>query len=61
LKVRKGRNGMALSDDQIQALVRALSVTREHEIDCSECREEYEALFSALERMQEQEREGRPD
>ena len=28
---------MALSDDQIRALVRALGLTREHEIDCSEC------------------------
>ncbi len=28
---------MALTDDQIRALVRALSITREHEIDCSEC------------------------
>lgn len=87
---------MALSDDQVRALVRALSITREHEIDCSECldmvaefaerelvrrpipdvleivrhhltrcgecREEYEALFTALKRMQEQEgSEGRPD
>jgi bacterioferritin-associated ferredoxin len=87
---------MALSDDQIRALVRALIITREQEIDCSdcldmvaefaerelarrpipdaletvrhhltrcgECREEYEALFTALKRMQEQEgSEGRPD
>jgi len=28
---------MVLSDDQIRALVDALSTTREHEIDCSEC------------------------
>lgn len=28
---------MALSDDQIRALVRALGITREHEIDCGEC------------------------
>ena len=28
---------MALSDDQVRALVRALSITREQEIDCSEC------------------------
>jgi hypothetical protein len=42
--------------------VDALSITREHEIDCGECREEYEALFTALKRMQEQEEsEGRPD
>src|SRR4030042_2341693 len=96
LKVRKGRNAMALSDDQIRSLVRALSITREHEIDCSECLdmvaefaerelagrpipdaletvqhpltprgeglEEYEARFTALERMQEQkENEDRPD
>jgi hypothetical protein len=32
------------------------------EIQCGECREEYEALFTALKRMQEQEEsEGRPD
>jgi uncharacterized protein with PIN domain len=87
---------MVLSDDQIRALVRALGITREQEIDCSECldrvaefaerelagspipdaletvrhhlarcgecREEYEALFTALKRMQEQgESEGRPE
>lgn len=87
---------MALSDDQVRALVRALSITREQEIDCSECldmvaefaerelagrpipdaletvrhhltrcgecREEYEALLTALKRMQEQEdSERRPD
>lgn len=87
---------MPLSDDQIRSLVRALGITREHEIDCGECldlvaeyaerelagrpipdaletvrhhltrcgecREEYEALFTALQRMQEQaESEGRPD
>lgn len=87
---------MVLGDDQIRALVNALSNTREHEIDCSECldmvaefaerelasrpipdaletvrhhltrcgecREEYEALFTALKRMQEQEEsEGPPD
>jgi len=87
---------MALSDDQIRSLVRALSITREHEIDCSECLdmvaefaerelagrpipdaletvrhhltrcgeclEEYEALFTALKRMQEKkENEDRPD
>jgi uncharacterized protein with PIN domain len=80
---------MTLSDDQIRSLVHALSITREHEIDCAECldmvaefaerelarrpipdaletvrhhltrcgecREEYEALFTALKRMQEQE------
>jgi hypothetical protein len=28
-----------LSDDQIRALVGALSITRELEIDCSECRD----------------------
>lgn len=87
---------MVLSDDQIKALVRALGLTREHEINCDECldmlaefaerefagrpipdalevvrhhltrcgecREEFEALFTALKRMQEQEEgEGRPD
>jgi len=87
---------MVLSDDQIRVLVDALSITREHEIDCGECldmvaefaerelsnrpipdaletvrhhltrcgecREEYEALFTTLKRMQEQEEsEGRPD
>jgi predicted anti-sigma-YlaC factor YlaD len=87
---------MELSDDQIRALVRALGITREHEIDCGECldrvaefaecelagrpipdaletvrhhlarcgecREEYEALIAALERMQEPEgQDGRPD
>jgi predicted anti-sigma-YlaC factor YlaD len=90
---------MELSDDQIRTLVRALSITREQEIDCGEClnmvaefaerelagrpipvaletvrhhltrcgecREEYEALFAALKRMQEQQEqedsEGRPE
>ena len=87
---------MALRDDQVRALVRALGITREHEIDCGgcldmvaefaerelagspipdaletvrhhlsrcgECREEYEALFTALKHMQEQEEnEHRPD
>lgn len=28
---------MALSDDQIRALVHALRLTREHEINCNEC------------------------
>lgn len=28
---------MELTDDQIRALVRALGITREHEINCSEC------------------------
>ena len=51
-----------LSDDQIRALVGALSITRELEIDCSDCRGEYEALFTALKRMREQEEsEARPD
>lgn len=31
---------MALSDDQIRSLVRALTLTREHEINCSECLDE---------------------
>jgi uncharacterized protein with PIN domain len=87
---------MVLNDDKIRALVRALVITREYEINCAEClgmvaefaerelagrpipdaleavrhhltrcgecREEYEALFTALKRMQEQEEnEGRPD
>ncbi|MGE5844676.1 MAG: hypothetical protein ACM32K_07215 [Syntrophaceae bacterium] len=87
---------MALKDDQIRTLVRALILTREHEIDCSECldtvaefaerelagrpipdaleavrhhltrcgecRDEYEALFTALKRMREQEEgQDRPD
>jgi predicted anti-sigma-YlaC factor YlaD len=90
---------MELSDDQIRTLVRALSITREQEIDCGEClnmvaefaerelagrpipvaletvrhhltrcgecREEYEAMFAALKRMQEQQEqedsEGRPE
>ena len=87
---------MTLNDDQIRALVRALSVTRKHEINCNqcldmvaefaerklagrpipdaletvrhhltrcgECLEEYQALFTALKRMQEQEEnEDRPD
>lgn len=85
---------MALSDDQIRSLVRALTLTREHEINCSECldnvaefaerelagrpvpdaleavrhhltrcgecRDEYEALLTALRHMQgQQERGGR--
>jgi uncharacterized protein with PIN domain len=28
---------MALNDDQILTLVRALGITREHEINCNEC------------------------
>jgi len=87
---------MTLSDDQIRSLVHALSITREHEIDCSECLdmvaefaerelarrpipdaletvrhhltrcgeclEEYQALFTALKRMQgHEENEDRPD
>lgn len=31
---------MALSDDQIRALVHALTLTREREINCSECLDE---------------------
>jgi hypothetical protein len=55
-QMRLTRNAVyKLGHDSRRTLRRALEAVRHHITRCGECREEYEALLTALKRMQDEE------